>query len=99
MKKGFVLCFLFFLFCKLSFAQKENNIWYFGTNAGLDFNSGAPVALTNSAMSTSEGCATVSNTAGILLFYTDGSSIWNKNHTLMPNGTGLTGNNTSTQSA
>src|SRR4051812_29467993 len=99
MRKIFIVCILFFQIGKPAFAQKENNIWYFGTNAGLDFNSGVPVALTNSAMVTSEGCASVSDTAGNLLFYTDGISIWNKNHTIMPNGTGLTGNSTATQSA
>ena len=26
---------------------KEGNIWYFGHNAGLDFNSGSPIVLTN----------------------------------------------------
>ena len=78
-------------------AQKEGNIWYFGSYAGLDFNSGSPVPLTNGALNTAEGCATISDANGNLLFYTDGSTIWNKNHVTMPNGTGLLGNSTSTQ--
>lgn len=80
-------------------AQKEANIWYFGENAGLDFTSGAPVYLLNSAMNKDEGCSSVSNPSGNLLFYTDGIHVWNKNHQQMPNGFGLAGHESSTQSA
>ena len=38
---------LFLFTITQSIAQREANIWYFGANAGLDFNSGAPVPLTN----------------------------------------------------
>lgn len=80
------------------FGQGEGNIWYFGDFAGLDFNGGAPTALGNSAMITQEGCATISDMNGNLLFYTDGSNVFNRNHVTMPNGTGLMGNASSTQS-
>lgn len=82
-----------------AFSQGEANIWYFGNHAGLDFNSGVPVALTNGQLVTDEGCATLSNSAGQLLFYTDGTTIYDKNHQIMPNGTGLMGHTSSTQSA
>lgn len=95
--------FLFFvftiLFSSLTFAQNEGNIWYFGGNAGLDFNSGSPVALDDGALVTLEGCATISDANGDLLFYTDGSSVYNANHAQMPNGFGLNGNSSSSQSA
>ena len=82
------------------FAQKQNNVWYFGNHAGVHFNSAAPVALTNGALSTVEGCASIADkTSGKLLFYTDGVSVWNKQHTRMPNGKGLYGHSSSTQSA
>lgn len=80
-------------------AQKEANIWYFGNQGGLDFNSGTPVALTDGLMNTSEGCASIADANGKLLFYTNGDSIWNKQHQLMNNGTGLSGHQSSTQSA
>jgi PKD repeat protein len=80
-------------------AQKECNIWYFGNGAGLDFNSGAPVSINGGMIYTSEGCATVCDTSGAILFYSDGMSVWNKNHQVMPNGSGLTGDISSTQSA
>ncbi|MEO8149448.1 MAG: PKD domain-containing protein [Bacteroidia bacterium] len=80
-------------------AQKEANFWYFGNNAGLDFNSGSPVPVAGGQTSTIEGTACISDPAGNLLFYADGVTVWNKNHNAMPNGTGLSGNTSSTQSA
>lgn len=83
----------------VSHAQGEAKIWYFGINAGLDFNSGAPVVLTNGQLVTDEGCATISNSSGQLLFYTDGVTVYNKNHVVMVNGNGLMGHTSSAQSA
>ena len=65
----------------LSFSQNEAAIWYFGSNAGLDFSGGTPVAITDGQITTSEGCSTISDQNGHLLFYTDGVDVWNKNHT------------------
>jgi len=71
--------------------NKEANIWYFEKDAGVDFNSGLPIALTNNAMgfSSDEGASVVSDKSGGLLFYSDGVTVWNKNHQIMQNGTGL----------
>ncbi len=94
------ITFLFaFLFLAMGInAQQEAAIWYFGRNAGLDFRSGVPVALTDGEVDTEEGCATISDFNGNLLFYTDGSTVWDRNHNPMPNGTGLRGHSSSTQS-
>ncbi len=88
----------------LVFAQGESNIWYFGTKAGLNFNGGgAPTLLNNGAINSSgiegEGCSAISDGSGNLLFYTDGVTIYNRNHVAMTNGTGLTGDRSSTQTA
>lgn len=80
-------------------AQKEANNWFFGEKAGLDFSSGSPVAISSGQLSTVEGCATVSDKNGVLLFYTNGENVWNSKHQVMPNGTGLQGGYSSTQSA
>ena len=80
-------------------AQNESNIWYFGEHAGIDFNSGTPVALLDGAMNISEGCATICDEKGDLLFYTNGLDIWNRSHSIMNNGTDLLGHESSTQSA
>ncbi len=79
--------------------QKEANTWYFGEYAGLDFNTGSPVALLNSAMNKDEGCSSISDSNGNLLFYTSGIKVWNRNHSQMPNGSGLTGHESSSQAA
>lgn len=76
-----------------------NRFWYFGAQAGLDFNTAAPTVLTNGAMSAFEGCATIADTSGNLLFYTNGSNVWNRNHSVMPTGTGLNGDGAATQTA
>lgn len=99
MKISFQFIFILFILATPSFAQKEAAIWYFGNYAGLDFNSGNPVALTNGKLVTKEGCTTISDKDGNLLFYTDGSLVYNKNHQIMPNGYGLLGHSSSTQSA
>ncbi len=89
----------FLLFSGVLHAQGPGNWWYFGLTAGLDFTNGAPVAVTNGALSTQEGVATISDVNGNLLFYTDGIRAWTKNHVQMPNGTGMMGNPSTTQSA
>ncbi len=80
-------------------AQNEGNIWYFGYGAGLDFNSGAAVPISGGQLNTYEGCASISDANGDVLFYTDGITIYDKSHGIMSNGTGLFGHPSSTQSA
>lgn len=80
-------------------AQKQANVWYFGTKAGIDFSVDPPVALTDGVINTSEGCSTISDSAGKLLFYTDGTTVWNKLHAVMKNGSGLKGHPSSTHSS
>jgi gliding motility-associated-like protein len=46
-----------------------------------------------------EGCATISDASGQLLFYTDGSFVYNKNHQIMQNGSGLMGHPSSSNSS
>jgi len=71
--------------------------WYFGIHAGLYFSATTPIILNNNAMFVTEGCATISDENGNLLFYTEGDTIWNKQHLPMANGSGLIGNSSSTQ--
>jgi len=77
--------------------SKLSNIWYFGDNAGLDFNVEPPIALKNSKLSTQEGVASVASKDGDLLFYTDGITVWDRNHMPMPNDL-LNGHPSATQS-
>ncbi len=81
------------------YSQGQETNWYFGNMAGLNFATTPPTPLTNSAMNAFEGCATISDTAGNLLFYTNGNMVWNKNHTAMPSGNALNGDGAATQTA
>lgn len=102
-KRTLYIPFLFLLFLLTHYtrlsAQGESDYWYFGSQAGLHFGGGGPVALTDGQLSTLEGCATISDAAGNLLFYTDGIKVWNKLHQPTANGFGLNGDPSSTQSA
>lgn len=88
------------------YAQKQGNIWYFGNGAGLDFSSGTATAIFNGKTGTDvppgsnqEGTACIADSMGRLLFYTGGATIWNRNHIAMPNGTGIMGGVSSTQTS
>lgn len=81
-----------------AWSQGQADWWYFGSNAGIHFTSSGPVPVDDGQINTSEGCASISDAGGNLLFYTDGQSVWDKNHNVMPNGTGLLGSGTSTHS-
>jgi len=83
--------------------DQTGNFWYFGLNAGIDFNPvfdnppGAPLATSNPVMDAPEGTATISDQNGQVVFYTDGNSVWNRNHVLLT--TGIGGELGSTQSS
>ena len=101
------LVWVFLLFSWLGFTQAEASHWYFGNGAGLIFDISAgtvtPTADAASTINTNEGCSSISDVNGNLLFYTDGRNVWDKNHDIMPNadyasGTGLYGDPSSTSS-
>jgi len=96
MKK--LLTIIFLLNWLIIFGQGEANFWYFGRNAGIDFNTSTPTPITGS-LNTYEGCSSFSDTNGNLLFYSDGTRVWDKNGSLMPNGINLKGDPSSSQSA
>ena len=80
--------------------EKFINQWYFGQRAGLDFNSATdsipPAVLTDGRMVAPAGSGVMSDGSGNLLFYSNGDTIWSRNHSIMPNGTGLGGNRLTT---
>ena len=91
----------------LGYSQAEASHWYFGNGAGLifDVSTGTvtSTAAASSTINTNEGCSSISDFNGNLLFYTDGRNVWDKNHNIMSNadynsGTGLMGDPSSTSS-
>lgn len=61
--------------------DQRANIWYFGNQAGLDFNplpDDPVVAISNPVMNAPEGTSTISDRNGQVVFFTDGDKVWNR---------------------
>lgn len=85
--------------------EKQAYNWYFYSGAGLNFMSEPPTPLIGGQLicdprkvTQFESSGTISDVDGNLLFYTDGKTVWNQNHQVMQNGTGLLGSTSATQS-
>src|SRR5258708_9453304 len=87
--------------------DQRANIWYFGNNAGIDFNPlfatppGPALALSGSNMDAPAGCAIVCDRNGQTIFYTDGDKVYDKTKTqiIAPYPPGIGGDPASSQSA
>lgn len=81
------------------------NIWYFGNGAGIDFNEEEgldppPRSITEAhAMNAPAGTSTISDANGDVLFYTNGSTVWNRENLIMENGEDLAGDSAAIQAA
>jgi gliding motility-associated-like protein len=82
--------------------DQRANIWYFGQNAGIDFNplfdvpSSPAVPISNPVMDAPEGTSTISDRNGQVIFFTDGNKVWDRNFTEVA--TGIGGDVSATQS-
>jgi PKD repeat protein len=98
--KKIVLLLIITLFTiRVSAQLQQQWNWYFGNHAAINFSSGSPVAVIGSAMVPFEGCNTISDSVGNLLFYTTYPSVWNRNNLVMPNGNGMDEGFSTTQSS
>lgn len=97
MKK--ILSYTALLMATITYGQGENDNWYFGHNAGLNFSTNPPTALFDGQIHNEEAAASISDSQGNLLFYTDGATVWNRTHQIMLNGTGLLATSTTQQIA
>ncbi|MFN8144876.1 MAG: M43 family zinc metalloprotease [Bacteroidia bacterium] len=64
----------------------ERANWYFGHHWGISFATGTAVPSLPSSITSLESAASVSSSAGQLLFYTDGRTVYNSTHAIMQNG-------------
>jgi gliding motility-associated-like protein len=99
MKLKIYTLFLFLFSILSATAQNQANIWHFGGHAGLDFNTGEPVVMSNVSFWSLNACASISDSAGNLLFSCNGQLIWNRNGQVMQNGDGLIGHASASQGA
>ncbi len=86
--------FLIVAFIALGFTSQaqynigQNKKWAFGSNSGLDFVSGTATGITTSIL-TNEGCAAVADATGNMLFYTEGTKVWDRTGAVMPSGSAI----------
>lgn len=94
--------------------QQTANVWYFGNNAGIDFNPvvdvfnpGPPQGIDfgdpnsfngGNKMVAPEGCAIYGDNNGQVLFYSNGEEIYDREGTPITEGAGIGGNTDATQS-
>ncbi|MEO0776280.1 MAG: gliding motility-associated C-terminal domain-containing protein [Bacteroidota bacterium] len=88
LRLGFGLILLCIQWNSTTAQSKRGNIWYFGSGYGLNFNEDADFVMPPNGMRTFEGCATICDDNGDLLFYSNGGGrtdvgfpqgeIWNR---------------------
>ncbi len=82
---------IFLLLPGILLAQKENNTWY-APFVSLDFNPmPGPVFIPTPAVPSNGQPASICDSTGALLFYTNGNIVYGKDHLPMPNGVLLNG--------
>jgi gliding motility-associated-like protein len=90
MSKGIVYIILILFLCSnRGFSQKEFVNWYFGDRAGLNFNMESANYTLDGQSSNANNPATISDSAGNLLFYYSNNTIYDRSHNIMQNGDDL----------
>lgn len=80
-------------------AQKNFNNWFFGNKTALSFNQSPPAPISGSMLVSYEGCSTMSDDDGNILFYSNGTNVFNKKNQVMQNGSDILGNLSSTSNS
>lgn len=96
--KSITIVLLLLLASSFAIAQKENSNWIINPKQALDINT-RPLTIQNTSIdkysppyNVDRWCA-VSAANGDLLFYTDGNTVWDKNHDTLLNGTSISQTN------
>jgi hypothetical protein len=106
MKKTILLFWLLFLMSphilRAQYDHAANKVWAMDRNVGLDFRGSSPVLFnTNLHANFSlahEACAALANANG-LIFYTNGTTVWDSTGQVMPNGYRINGLGNNSESA
>jgi gliding motility-associated-like protein len=86
MIKYFLIVIIYFSFSLGLFAQGESDWWYFGVNAGIHFTQDSVDVVYDGALIGTHTNFTQADENGNLLFYTNGSVVYSRNHEVMENG-------------
>ena len=78
-----------------NFVHCQNQTWTFGRNIKF----APPITTTTSTVNHNEGTSCLSDASGQIRAYSDGINVYNRNDLIMSNGAGLTGTNSTAQSA
>src|SRR5579872_5198028 len=98
--KRFALLTIILFFASNTFAQHEYDVWYFGYNLGLDFRKTPPMPLYNGPGYSQEGCTMRGDpVTGEPRIISDGIRIFDRNGTVMPNGSNIISDWSSAQAA
>lgn len=99
MKRLLTFFVILFIISNTSYSQLSSNEtinWYFGNRCGITFKNGKPENIDGNTTNTYEGTLTVSDKNGNFIFFSNGRDIYDRNWSVMPNGSGLKGNPSST---
>ena len=77
--------------------DQRANIWYFGQNAGINFNTPPGTTAITGPVNTPEGVSVISDRNGQVIFSTDGVNVYDRNDDLVA--TNIGGDQDATQSA
>ncbi len=86
------------MLCTPTEVRATERWWFFGENAAIDFGvTGTTATALAGNQTTQEGSTVVTDTAGNLQFWSNGQTVFDRNGAAMPNGGGLLGNPSATQ--
>ncbi len=75
----------------LTAQEKEGSVWFFGPQLGVSFQTGQLATNNTNQYNNLNITAAMADSAGNLLFHTDGTTVFDRNNTIMPNGAGMSG--------
>ena len=80
-------------------AQIYPTYWFFGDSAGLIFTENGVIVDSSSHLYSNEGCGVLMDAQGGLMAYASGTTVYDKNHNVMPNGDSIYWNTSAAQTS
>lgn len=99
MKQANYIVFLSLLCSLTCSAQIYPTYWFFGDSAGIVFTENGLVVDSASHLESHEGCGVLMDAQGGLMAYASGTTVYDKNHNIMPNGDSIYWNTSAAQTS